>query len=139
MNAKEFLMQAWQVDLQVQSKLEQIEALRSSASIIRPSMGREPVSCTRNVTSMQDIIARVMEEEEELNRRIDSLVDLKVEVRKVIDRVEDATLRLILEFRYLLFYPWEKIASELGYTERWALSQHSLALQEVQKILDLQE
>ena len=136
MRAKEFLSRAWCIELQVQAKQQQIESLRSMASLVRTCMGNTPVNHTRNVTSMQDTVARILEEEEELNRRIDALVAVKVEVGLVIDRVEDAILRLILEKRYLLFQSWDRIAEDFGRTERWAQFNHAKALHEVQGILD---
>ena len=136
MNAKEFLSRAWHVEQQVQSKLEQIEALKSLACRMTASSGTEPVSHTRNVTSMQDTVVRILEAEEELNRRIDELVRMKVEVMQVIDRVQDVSLRLILEKRYLSFLPWEQIAVDMGYTVRWALVRHRDALDAVQRVLE---
>ncbi len=136
MNAKEYLSQAWSIDKQVQSKLEQIEALKSLACRVTAGMHGEPVSHTRNMTGMQDTIVKILEAEEELNRRIDLLVEKKMEISKTIDCVEDGELRLILEMRYLLFRSWGQVADEMGYTERWAWARHADALQEVQRILD---
>ena len=135
MNAKEYLSRAWWIEQQVQSKLEQIEALRSLASRMTAGFGNEPVSHTRNVTAMQDTIVRIMEAEEELNRRIDELVSMKMEIMQVIDQVQDVILRLILEKRYLSFLSWEQIAVDMGYTVRWTLLRHEEGLQAVQEIL----
>ena len=138
MNAKEFLSRAWRIEQQVQSKQEQIEALKSLACRVTSGMGNEPVSHTRNVTSMQDTIVRILEAEEELNRHIDELVGMKLEVMQVIDRVQDVTLRLILEKRYLSFLSWEHIAVDMGYTVRWTLIRHEEALRAVQELLEEQ-
>ncbi len=136
MNAKEFLSRAWHTEQQVQSKLEQIEALKSLACRVTSCIGREPVAHTRNMTSMQDAIIRVMEAEEELNGRIDELVGIKMEVMQMIDRVQDATLRLILEKRYLSFRTWEQIAMDMGFTVRWTMIRHEEALAAVQELME---
>lgn len=136
MRAKEFLSRAWLIEEQIQSKLEQIESLKSLACRVTAGFGKEPVSQTRNVNSMQDVIVHILEAEEELNQKIDDLVSMKMEVMKVIDQVQDVILRLILEKRYLSFFTWEKIAVDMGYTVRWALQHHEEALQVVQGILD---
>ena len=135
MNAKEYLSQAFCIEMQVQSKLEQIEALRSLACRVTAPMGSEPVSHTRNVTSMQDTVGRILEAEEELNKQIDDLVAMKLEIARTIDRVEDVTLRLILEKRYLAFLSWGQIAVDLHYSERWLQVKHLEALEAVEKIL----
>ena len=135
MNAKEYLSRAWNIELQVQSKLEQIEALKSLACRVTSSVGNEGVSHSRNITSMQDTIVRIVEAEEELNRRIDDLVAMRMEVMGVIDQVQDVTLRVILEKRYLSFHTWEQIAISMGYTVRWTLIKHEEALRVVEELL----
>ena len=86
-------------------QLHRHNQLRALATQVHSFSSTEPVSHTRDVTAMQDTITKIVEEEKILNSRIDRLVDAKREIREVIDLVEDVTLRLILEKRYLLFQP----------------------------------
>ena len=136
MNAKEYLSRAWNIEQQVQSKLEQIEALRSLACRVTGGIGNGGGSHAPNVTSMQDTIIRITEAEEELNRKIDELVMAKLEIMGIIDQVQDATLRLILEKRYLSFQTWEQIAIGMEHTVRWALLRHGKALRAVEELLE---
>ncbi len=136
MNAKEYLSQAWLMEQQVESKLQQIEALRSSAEGLNRCIAAERVTFTKNVTEMQDTVAKIIEAEEELNREIDALVDMKLEIKDTIGKVKNVTYRLILEKRHLSFLKWEQIAVELGYTVRWAQMRYGEALRVVQKALD---
>ena len=99
MTAKEYLGQAYRLDQRINSKLQQIESLRSLTQRVTVAYGGEVVSHTRNVTSMQDTIVRLMQAEEELNREIDRLVDLKAEIAGVISQVRNESYRLILEKR----------------------------------------
>jgi len=136
MPALVFLNQGYKLELQVQSKLQQIADLRALATQVRSYSDHEPVSHTRDVTTMQSTVAKIVEEEETMNSRIDALVDAKREIREVIDCVEDVTLRLILEKRHLLFQPWEEIAIDLGITSRWAKDRHREALKAVERVLE---
>ena len=136
MNAKEYLSQAYLMELQVESKLQQIDALRSTAEGLNRCIAAEPVTHTRNVTAMQDTVNKIIEAEEELNGEIDHLVDLKREIKETIDQVKNVTYRLILEKRHLCFMKWEQIACDLGYTARWSQIRHREALRVVQGILD---
>ncbi len=139
MNARTYLSQAFCIELQVQSKQEQIEALKSLACRVTYSSDREPVKKSKNITALQDTIVRILEAEEELNRRIDSLVAMKLEIADTIDLVEDVTLRLILEKRYLAFLSWGQIAMDMHYSGRWLQVKHKEALEVVQRILDERE
>lgn len=136
MNAKDFLSRAYCLEQRIQSKQEQIAYWRSLASKVTTSYGSEPVSHTRNVTSMQDTVEKILEAERELNRQIDELVDVKLETARVIDQVSNIHCRLVLEKRYLLFQHWEDISADMGYTVRWLQMKNREALDEVQEILD---
>ena len=135
MNAIEYLDQAYRLDQHINSKLQQVENLRSLTERVTAVYGGEVVSRTRNPWSLQDAIGRVMEAEEELNREIDKLVDLKIEIANVISEVHNETYRLILEKRYLGFLSWNRIASDLNISRRWVLVQHERAVGVVEKLL----
>ena len=136
MMASLFMSRAFRLEAQVQSKLQQIERLRSMASKVTSNTANEPVSHTRDVTEMQDAVIRIMEEEEILKTRIKMLMDVKEQIRDVIEHVDDVTLQLILEKRYLLYESIKEIAADLGYTYRWTEKKHKKALQEADRIID---
>ena len=136
MTAQEYLSRAYRMEQQVESKLQQIEALRSMAESLTSCIGTEPVSHTRNHTAMQDTVLRILEAEQELNDEIDALVDMKREIKQTIDQVEDITLRLVLEKRDICFEKWEKIALDMFYSLRSVQEKHREAVRAVQEILD---
>ena len=135
MTAKEYLGQAYRLDQRINSKLQQIESLRSLTQRVTVAYGGEVVSHTRNVTSMQDTIVRLMQAEEELNRQIDQLVDMKIEIGKLIEKVHNESYRLLLEKRYLCFLAWDQIAAEMHYSRRWVLNKHERALEVADRLL----
>ena len=136
MTALEYLNQAYLLDQQIQSKLQQISSMRSLLSSMQSFLGNDRVIRTRNVTALEDTVIRIMEEEQELNAEIDRLVDLKRDIKGTIAEVRDLTCRLVLEKRHLCFLSWNRIGREMGHTERWAQMKHLCALQVVQQILD---
>ena len=136
MTAMEYLNQAYMLDQQIQSKLQQISSLRALSGVMRSFVGSEPVAHTRNVTALEDTVIKIMEEERELNEEIDRLVDLKREIKETIAEVKELNYRLVLEKRHLCFQSWERIGREMGHTDRWAQIKHQDALRVVQQILD---
>lgn len=135
MTAQEYLSRAYRMEQQVESKLQQIEALRSMAESLTSCIGTEPVAHTRNVTSMQDTVNKIIEEEQELNAQIDRLVEIKKEIADTIARVTNVTYRLILEKRHLCFQMWEQIAYDLNYSIRSVQTKYGEALKVVEKLL----
>ena len=139
MNAKDYLNQAYRLDQRITSKLEQVSALRSLTQKVTASYEGEVVSHTRNVTSLEDTIIRLMEAESELNAAIDTLVDLKRDVYATIQKVEKPEYQFLLEMRYLCFKSWVEIADQMHLEEHSVFRVHGQALKEVEKILKAAE
>ena len=135
MTAKEYLAQAYRLDQRINSKLMQIDQLRSLTRKVTASYDQEAVSHPRNVSSLQDTIIRLIEAEDELNRQIDKLVDLKMEIASVIDQVRNERYRLILEKRHLCFMGWDEIARDMNCSRRWVLCEHDRALEVVDRLV----
>lgn len=131
MTAKEYLSQAYWLDRRINSKLEQLSALKDMATRTTSVMSDDVVSRTRNVHSMQDVIAKIIDMQAEINGDIDRLVDLKRDIMEVVKAVDDPELQTLLELRYLCFKDWPDIACEMHCSESNVYKVHSRALQAV--------
>ena len=135
MTAKEYLSQAYRLNRLANTKMEQIENLRAISEKVTSSYSAEQVSHSRNVTSMEDTIVRIVAAQDDLNRQLNEIVRLQVEISALIDKVQNVNYSQILTKRYLRFMPWNKIASDMGYSRRWVLQKHTQALEIVEKLL----
>ena len=131
MTAKEYLNQAYWLDRRIDSKLEQLSALKDMATKTTSIMSDDVVNRTRNVHSMQDVIAKIIDMQAEINADIDRLVDLKRDIMQVVKAVEDPELQTLLELRYLCFKDWQDIAHSMHCTESNVFKVHSKALRAV--------
>ena len=136
MNAMEFLSRAYRIDQQIQSKVDQLQRIRASISGTGLRYGDVRVQTSGQDSRVENAVLKILEEERVINEEIDRLVEIKREIREVIDCVEDVTLRLILEKRHLLFQQWDEIAIDLGISSRWAKDRHKEALKVVNRILE---
>ncbi|WP_307992274.1 hypothetical protein [uncultured Clostridium sp.] len=136
MTAKEYLSQAYRIDQRINSKLEQIVSLRALATKATSTLSDTPPSGTRNVHSMEDTIAKMVDLENEINLDIDALVNIKQEVVTTIKKVDNQEYQTLLELRYLCFKSWEQIAMEIGYDLRWIYRLHQRALAVVKDIIN---
>ena len=131
MTAKEYLGQAYRLDQRINSKLEQVMSLRSLSAKASSTLSDTPPSGTRNVHRMEDIIVKIIEMENEINRDIDNLVNLKREMVSVIKAVTDPEYQTILELRYLCFKSWEQIAVDMNYSIQHIYRLRDRALNEI--------
>lgn len=135
MTIKEYLSQAHYIDQRINSKIEQVASLRNLTTKATATLTDMPGSASRNNHSMEDIIVKMVDLENEINEDIDCLVDLKVEIISLIKRVENPEHRTLLELRYLCFKTWEQIAIEMEYDLRWIYRMHKKALADVKSVM----
>ena len=131
MTPKEYLNQAYWLDRRINSKLAQLSALQEMVTKTTSIMSNHVVSRTRNVHSMEDVMARIIDMQAEINGDIDRLVNLKREIMQAVKAVDNPELQTLLELRYLCFMDWPDIASEMHCSESNVYKVHSRALRAV--------
>ena len=131
MTRKEYLNQAYWLDRRIDSKLEQLSALKEMATKTTNIMNDDVVSHSRNLHSLQDVISKIIDMQAEINNDIDHLVNLKQEIMQVIKGVQNPEHQILLEQRYLCFKSWESVAEELGYNVRHVYRLHDEAVEQI--------
>ena len=134
MTSKEFLEQAYWLDKRIDAKIQQVANLHNLATSARTTITDMPGSPSRNVHRMEDTIVKIIDLEADINRDIDTLVDLKGKIRRLINRMDNPEHQYLLEMRYQNFCPWEEIAVSMGYSLHHVYKKHSLALEEFAEI-----
>lgn len=119
----------------INSKTEQLKDLRNTAYSISGNEADERVQTSMKLDKIGGVISKIVDLENELNKRIDEFVDLKAEVTAKIDAVPDTDCRLLLMLRYLNFKTWEEIAEEMNYSYQWVHKIHNKALKSLQKFI----
>lgn len=132
MTAKEYLEQARFLDLHIDAKLEEVERLNALATKATSVYSDIPGSPSRDTAKMAKTIEKIVDLENEINRDIDSLVDLKRDISNVIKQVQNQEYQYILEQRYLNFKTWEQIAAEMTFYIRHVYRLHGEALKEIE-------
>lgn len=134
MTVKEYLSQAYRIDQRINSKLEQVASLRDLSRKATATLSDMPHNPNKNVHSMEGIIVKIVDLENEINRDIDDLVDLKRDVVALIKEIKNPEYQTLLELRYLSFKTWEQVAVIMRYDLRWIYRLHGKALKEADQI-----
>ncbi len=116
MTAKEYFSQIRLIDCSIDSKLEQLTQLRSTATKATVTLSNMPRSDSPNVQQMESAIVKIVDLERTITDSIDKLVDLKAEAVQLIGCLGVPEQRLVLELRYLGYETWSGIA------ENWVLA-----------------
>lgn len=135
MTAKEYLKQAFHIDRRIKDKLERISSMHDLATKATSVITGMPGSATHDPHSMQEVIAKIIDDEKVVSADIDKLVDLKRDISHTIEQVSDENEKMLLEQRYLNFKSWERLAEDMNFSLRWVHIMHGRALKSVEKIL----
>lgn len=76
-------------------------------------------------------VEQIIAKEAEINKRIDDMMVVRNEIEDAITKVPDSTFRVLLRYRYICGWTWERIAVELHYSWRQTIRLHGEALQQV--------
>ncbi|MBR4384068.1 MAG: sigma-70 family RNA polymerase sigma factor [Selenomonadaceae bacterium] len=128
MTQKEFLQQAGNTHLAVESRLEQIARLQSLATKATTVMNGVPTAGTSAGSVIETRIGEVQEQSALLAEEISRMVDARNEVAEAIARVTNPDERCLLELRYLCHYSWEQIAKILTFSVDHVFTLHRQAL-----------
>lgn len=142
MTAKEYLSQIRKIDVTINYKQIQLDELRRTAESITVNANPDKVQSSGEQDRIGKIVAKIVDLQEEINRDIDRLTDVKREIMIVVDQLDPTCIELITK-RYFEFKTWEQIAEEMNYSKQWVCSLvrgkpglHIQALRKVQKIID---
>lgn len=128
MTAKDYLRQVFKLDKQINSKIEMLSELNTLATKCTAVLTGMPHNPSGSKHQMEDTIVKIITLQEEINKDVDTLVDLKTEIMHVISSVQDSDCRVLLEKRYLSFKTWEDIAADMDYGLRYVHILHKKAL-----------
>ena len=131
MTAKEYLSQAKYLDEQINNKIRQLSILNDMATKVTTTYSDMPRGSNQNISRQDSIVTKIIDFQNEINREIDALVDLKKEIYEKIQQVSNPEYRTVLERRYLCLETWEQIAVDMSYSIQHIHRLHSSALNEI--------
>ena len=128
-NAVGFLSQARHIDVQINSKLEELYSLKAMAEKVTTTYQSDMVDGSRDVHKREGIICKIIDLQNEINSNIDQLVDLKISIRQIIESLPDMEGRTVLNLRYVRLLKWQEVADTMGYSLRRVHNFHDRAIQ----------
>ena len=133
LQAKQYLKQAYRLNELINSDIEELAELRIfSKSISSPNFSGMPMSETTNFEpTFARAINKIIDLENHINEEIIRFVDLKKEIRSVINAVIDGDEKLLLKYRYINFCTWDDICEKMNVSMRTAHRIHAMALANV--------
>lgn len=135
MKAEKFLNQLYRLDNMIKSDKDELEELNCLATSISGNMTQERVQTSASNDRTTDIISKIIDLEKQIEEEIKTFIDLKKEVRGVINEVADVDEKLFLRYRYIHFYQWKAITSQMKCSNTQVQRIKDRAIESVEQIL----
>lgn len=126
------LKKVFDLDKKIGCMLEKLTRLEHDVCTIR---GMDFGSGVRSSTpsSFDGLVAKICDLQVKINKEIDRLIDLKLKVKSIIDKL-DGVYYVVMSKRYLQGKLWIDIASEMHYSQGHVLRLHGEALNRIEKL-----
>lgn len=139
MTAKDYLCQLIIMDDEINRKHQRLVTLRDVALNSTPQYDGEAVQRTREKSPLENIMAKIVDLDREIDEDIDALFDFKAEVWEQLDKLWDERYKRILWLHYAERKTWGYIAKDVNLTRRHVIRLHKVALDSFDKILEIKK
>lgn len=117
MKIKDYLRRAYRLNEKIDSDLRELEQTNSILYNISASYEGDRVQTSMTGDKIPNAIARLIELKELIDKEVDDFVDLKVEIRELIEQLTNPDENLIMRMRYIEFLSWNDIRGKLGFDD----------------------
>lgn len=132
MTTKDFLSQYRELKAEIEGLRDELKQLEAIAEKTSPS--REPCSGGGNLSDrVGRTSAKIVDLKNEISEEKRRLVELRREIVREIKAVPNPKQRLVLQYRYINGWRWEKIAAHLGFSYQWVCVLHGRGLEMISK------
>lgn len=126
--AKDYFAQIRKTDRLIQRLTDTVNTLRSWLTSQGYELKPDKVQTSGAKDTLGETIVKIMSLEEDINARIDELVDMKKDAFNRIGNVSDKDQQNILIARYVEGAKWERIAVDLNFSIAQVYRIHGAAL-----------
>lgn len=126
--SKDYFAQIRKTDRLIKRLTDTVFTLRSSLTSQSYELNPDKVQTSGPKNTLEETVAKIVDLEADINRRIDELVDMKQEAFTMINRIPDLDQQNILIGRYIQLKKWEDIALELNFSIQWVYELHGKGL-----------
>ena len=133
METKTYLNQISRLDLMIKNKISELTSLKEMYCGLTAITNEERVQTTPNFDKIGTIISRL----DELERKLDDMVDLytikREKIVRQIESMDDSVVYNVLFARYIEKKTFERIAADMNYSFRQITRIHAKATKEFEE------
>jgi DNA-directed RNA polymerase specialized sigma subunit len=135
---RNYLRKIEYLDRLIDAKLSEVKQLRDLSVSITAVYDTTPVQTSKISDKTGEIVTRIIDLENELNTLIDTYIDEKTAVIKLIEEIKDnnGLMFSVLHKRYIEYKTLTEISEETCYSYQYIRELHTKALEKLVKMLN---
>ena len=131
MGIKHQLKQIRLIDLEVKTKMEELDRLNNSF-LKSPSL--KEINVHESKAGLKDdAYVKIINLSDYIDETVDKLVDLKYQLIQAIEQLDDSRERTIIWMKYISSKSWDEIAEELQISKTTLFILHDEAIKKIKK------
>lgn len=131
MGIKHQLKQIRLIDLEIKTKMEEIDRLNNSF-LKSPSLKEVNVQESK-VGLKDDAYVKIINLNDYINEKVDKLIDLKYQLIQAIEQLDNSKERTIIWMKYISSKSWDDIAEELKISKTTLFILHDEAVKKIER------
>ena len=131
MGIKHQLKQIRLIDLEVKTKMEELDRLNNSF-LKSPSLKEINVQESK-VSIKDDAYVKIINLNDYINDKVDKLIELKYQLIQAIEQLDNSRERTIIWMKYISSKSWDEIAEELQISKTTLFMLHDEAVKKIEK------
>ena len=132
MGIKHQLKQIRLIDLEIKTKMEELDRLNNSF-LKSPSLKEINVQESK-VSLKDDAYVKIINLNDYINGQVDKLIDLKYQLIQAIEQLDNSRERTIIWMKYISSKGWDEIAEELKISKTTLFILHDEAIKKIDLI-----
>lgn len=130
MGIKHQLKQIRLIDLEIKTKMEELDRLNNSF-LKSPSLKEINVQESK-VSLKDDAYVKIINLNDYINEKVDKLIDLKYQLIQAIEQLDNSKERTIIWMKYISSKSWDEIAEELKISKTTLFMLHDEAVKKIE-------
>lgn len=126
---KAILKQYIRLEKRIARMLDEKKKWEEKAEAISPVYSDMPKA--GGCDKIQNAVCQIVDLEQDINREIDSQVDLRRRIEAAVKQIDDEKLRDIVRYKYIDGMTWEQVSESMELDERWVKRLHVRAIQKL--------